>query len=179
MGEKPIPTEAAKPRVHAFAEEVARQLGVGVGHPLEPVVSRLGGTIRYHSPFATANNAPPSIEVEHSRSFVIHLPSTTSPQRDRFTIAHELGHLFLHYPMVLKEKPGARMVATRWVDPSDPKQQRAEWEANWFAAAFLMPTEAFTAAWKSMSGNLSAVASLFEVSEQAAEIRAKSLGSQL
>jgi Zn-dependent peptidase ImmA (M78 family) len=33
--------------------------------------------------------------------------------------------------------------ATRWVDETNENLKRAEWEANWFAAAFLMPSGAF------------------------------------
>ncbi len=94
-------------------------------------------------------------------------------ERDRFTIAHELGHLFLHYPQFKASNPSIPMKATRWVDASDPEQQRAEWEANWFAAAFLMPGGAFSACWR---GVVRDAASRFAVSTQAAEIRAKDLG---
>jgi predicted transcriptional regulator len=174
-GQRPISTRASKGQVHLFAEHVAGQLQFRPGDSLEPVVTRLGGKIEYHSPLDTQGRAPESIIVENMRAFTIYVPSTTSPQRDRFTIAHELGHLFLHYPMVQKLHPGSPMVATRWVDPSDPEQQRAEWEANWFAAAFLMPEAPFRQHWTSKHADASLVAAAFGVSEQAASVRAKSL----
>jgi predicted transcriptional regulator len=174
--QRPIATNAAKSLIHRFAEEVAKHVGLNPGDPLQSVVERLGGRISYHSPFVPQGSAPPSIEVESPHKFVIHIPSTTSPQRDRFTIAHELGHLFLHYPMVQKEHPGQPMIATRWVDQSDFSQQRAEWEANWFAAGFLMPEAEFRDAFRAHGDRLVPVATLFDVSEQAANVRAKSLG---
>ena len=98
----------------------------------------------------------------------------TVPERDKFTIAHELGHLILHYPLVARENPGVPMCATRWVDESNADLVRAEWEANWFAAAFLMPSDEFIARYQ--SGGLSPAALRFKVSVPAAKIRAKSLG---
>jgi len=68
------------------------------------------------------------------------------------------------------------MVATRWVDETDRVQQRAEWEANWFAASFLMPSDDFRVVFRGSSGSISRVASKFTVSEPAAKIRASSLG---
>jgi predicted transcriptional regulator len=173
--QRPIPTRASKAQVHAFAEHVATQLQFRPGDTLEPVVARLGGKIAFQSPLATGEQLPESIVIESMRAFTIYISSTTSPQRDRFTIAHELGHLFLHYQMVQKSHPGSVMVATRWIDPNDAEQQRAEWEANWFAAAFLMPVEAFRNAWTAHTGEVSFVARTFGVSDQAASVRAKSL----
>nr|WP_233285917.1 ImmA/IrrE family metallo-endopeptidase [Bradyrhizobium brasilense] len=114
--------------------------------------------------------------VESSNRFTIFVASITSAGRDRFTIAHELGHLFLHFPLVSQTHPGQGMVATRWVNENDAIQQRAEWEANWFAAAFLMPQAKFSSTYWSCGANLPAVASRFGVSLPAAEVRAKTLG---
>jgi predicted transcriptional regulator len=171
----PIPTNAPKASVHAFAEQVAERLGFGSGDPLEPLVSRLGGRIEYRTPVVTEQRLPESIVVESTRKFTIFVASITSQERDRFTIAHELGHLFLHYPIVAQHHPGAVMAATRWVDETDKVQQRAEWEANWFAAAFLMPAPKFRAAYTECGGSISRLASRFGVSTPAAEIRAKTL----
>lgn len=177
---RPIPTNVAKARVHAFGEHAARLLGLGAGDALEPIVARLGGQIVYHSPSQLKSDAeaPESIVVRGSQDFVLYLPTTTSSARDRFTIAHELGHFFLHWPMVQKEHPGSIMVATRWVDVSDRVQQRAEWEANWFAAAFLMPEAQFRSAWNESSSfdRAGSVAAVFGVSDKAAQVRAQSLG---
>lgn len=172
----PIPTQASKGKVHAFAEDAARRLGFQPGDAIEPLVRNLGGTISYLNPFTNEGHAPPSIFVNNSRSFTIFLPVTTSPRRNRFTIAHELGHLFLHFPMVQKETPGASMTATRWVDEADPQQQRAEWEANWFAAGFLMPHERFGKLAVEVSNSSAALAKVFDVSEQAVRIQGRYLG---
>jgi Zn-dependent peptidase ImmA (M78 family) len=153
----------------------AARLGFGAGDPLEPLVSRLGGRIEYRTPVVKEQRLPESIVVENTRKFTIFVASITSLERDRFTIAHELGHLFLHYPIVAQQHPGAVMAATRWVDENDKVQQRAEWEANWFAAAFLMPTLKFRVAYGECGGHIGRLASRFGVSTPAAEIRAKTL----
>ena len=171
----PIPTRASKAAIHAFAEKLAAKLGFGATDPIFSLVSRLGGKIVYKNPIKEENRLPESIVVRAIGDFTIFVPSITSSVRDRFTIAHELGHYYLHFPLVLRADPGATMRATRWVSPTDQVQQRAEWEANWFAAAFLMPSKIFKAEFKARDGDLGEVASSFGVSSKAAEIRAGTL----
>jgi hypothetical protein len=172
----PIPVNASKANVSAFAENAAHRFGFGAGDPVEPLVSRLGGRIRFRDPIGFESKVPESIVVKPDRTFTIYLPTMTSVERDRFTVAHELGHYFLHYPLVRERDPSTTMIATRWVDENDAAQQRAEWEANWFAAAFLMPSEQFREAHRKFSGNLNRLAGHFVVSTQAADIRIKTLG---
>jgi len=171
----PIPTNASKARISRFGEDLADKLGFEPGDALEPIVAKLGGRIVYHNPTSHSGLAPESIRVTGGREFIIFIPSTTSLERDRFTIAHELGHLFLHYPMVNRTRPNAWMVATRWIDEVDPVQRRAEWEANWFAEAFLMPSDAFRKEFECLRCSISETAARFGVSTSAAEVRAKNL----
>lgn len=173
---KPIPTRALKAQIHGFAESLAQNLNFGPGEPIEPLVNRLGGKIVFKNPVGFNDRLPESIVVRKSNDFTIFVPSMTSSERDRFTIAHELGHLVLHYPLCAKQHPGQPMAATRWVDENDEDQQRAEWEANWFAAAFLMGSAAFREAHKTYKGVLELVAVKFGVSPAAARVRAKTLG---
>lgn len=168
----PVPTRASKANVYAYAEEAAKKLSYVPGGSIKGVVSRLGGTIEHSDPFE--ERIPESIRVEAKGDFKISISSLTSTERDRFTIAHELGHYLLHYPKLLVEDPKAKMAATRWVNESSGDLVRAEWEANWFAAAFLMPKAEFKSKWNGT--NKPEVAEHFGVSEAAAEIRAKSLG---
>ena len=163
--------------MHSFAEEAAAKFDFEPGDPIEPLVSRLGGQIEYKNELDFRSHIPESIRIEPSRRFRVFLPSMSPLVRHRFTIAHELGHYFLHFPMIAERDPRAGMIATRWVSETDTQElKRAEWEANWFAAAFLMPSNAFRAMLGSYGGNLHAVAARFGVSRQAAEIRAKTLG---
>jgi hypothetical protein len=170
----PVPTHVSKDRIHAFAEHIADQLKIFIGDLLETHVARLGGRMAYHDSPGPGREPPPSIFVRGLRDFTIYVPTMTSATRDRFSIAHELGHLFLHFPMVQKASPGSAMRATRWVDRNDPEQQRAEWEANWFAAAFLMPAAQFREVCGTRA-SLSEIAKRCGVSEQAAQYRMQAL----
>lgn len=167
----PIPVRASKQRVHAFAERAASRLGYNAGGSIHDLVGRLGGVIEHSDPFE--EGPPESIFVRARGDFTVLISSLTSPDRDRFTIAHELGHYILHFPKVQDRYPNEPMKATRWVDESDETQRRAEWEANWFAAGFLMPEAEFRSVFQ---GNLDAVAKHFGVSRSAAGVRANSLG---
>lgn len=112
-----------------------------------------------------------AIVVEPDKSFVIRLSSETGALRDNFTIAHELGHLLLHWPKVRKAHDGCGMRATRRVDESQDSLVRCEWEANWFASAFLMPEADFREAY-----SVGVASETFGVTQAAVEVRAKTLG---
>ena len=61
-----------------------------------------------------------------------------NPGRRRFSIAHELGHY--HFPT---HTNGPRECGASALQASHDFGQRAEWEANSFAAELLMPTRLF------------------------------------
>lgn len=172
----PIPTHLYKAKVHAVAENAASRLKFKAGDAMEPLVVRLGGRIEYKTAEVSEGKLPEAIIVRAMSDFTIFLPSVISVVRDRFTIAHELGHLFLHYPLVSAGQPGAIMVATRWVNKDDEDLLRTEWEANWFAAAFLMPDAEFKRVHECNGGRIELTARYFAVSPKAAEVRAQSLG---
>lgn len=101
--------------------------------------------------------------------------------RQRFTIAHELGHLQLH--------PGKALILDHVRvnlrnDVSSLGTDREEREANAFAAELLMPRAEVTAqVHKALdrggatdSGFIADLAVLFDVSEQAMEFRLVNLG---
>lgn len=89
-------------------------------------------------------------------------PLDTSPERDRFSIAHELGHYFLHFRMTKQAMVAQRFGSTR-----------EEWEANWFAAGFLMPAAEFH---EHYHAGFPALARHCRVSIAAARARANALG---
>jgi Zn-dependent peptidase ImmA (M78 family) len=107
----------------------------------------------------------------------IAINSRHHPNRQRFTLAHECGHLFLH------AKDGDRL----WIDKtlffrdgSKKGDQLAEIQANQFAAGLLMPQELIRAC-LGEDGPVSdfdvvRLAVKFEVSERAMTVRLMSLG---
>lgn len=88
--------------------------------------------------------------------------------RDRFTLAHELGHLVLHGGNYL-----ARTVAPRQQKPTHQKFEDSEWQADNFAAELLMPISAVK-----QCRNADELASRCGVSVPAAEVRFRVLRSE-
>jgi Zn-dependent peptidase ImmA (M78 family) len=102
--------------------------------------------------------------VDGPDNFRILVSAFTGPERDRFTIAHELGHYVLHSDFGRKRIRAARFGS-----------DRVEWEANWFAAAFLMPETDFRDTCRRVGTNSTLVAARYLVSAKAAEVRMKAL----
>ncbi|WP_282295747.1 ImmA/IrrE family metallo-endopeptidase [Stenotrophomonas sp. PS02289] len=169
--ETPNPLGWNRVDVSALAASAARELGFCPGDPIEPIVEKLGGEIVYGD-LTDDESDSGSIRIEPSK-FVINIPLNTSPLRDRFTIAHELGHYVLHYLMPNRDLPDGRKI--RYLSAQRYGSDQTEYEANWFAAAFLMPSDTFKAEYIQKGGDLLKVAEHFKVSPSAASVRAKSL----
>lgn len=172
---RPEASGLSKKQVFEFAEMVAERFDVDAGDDLYDFVSRIGGEIVVADTFLDDPAQSGSLYVDAENSFRIVISSHTSPKRDRFTIAHELGHFFLHYilPQRYADSSKAKMFALR------KDSDRIEWEANWFASAFLMPEIEFKEIHSHYNGDIEDVADHFDVSVAAAEIRAKSLNLSL
>ncbi|WP_285026096.1 ImmA/IrrE family metallo-endopeptidase [Plantibacter sp. ME-Dv--P-122b] len=130
---------------------------------LERLVKILGGRIDVSSSFVSTE----ALTVRDRGDFTIHLPPMTSTRRDRFTIAHEIGHYFLHYLQPDLKGPSRFGRGDR---------NRAETQANYFAASLLMPAEIFRSAHRELGGDAWKLADRFEVSPRSAEVRAQALG---
>ncbi|MEM9717173.1 MAG: ImmA/IrrE family metallo-endopeptidase [Pseudomonadota bacterium] len=153
----------------AFAEKQRNAVGLETGFDLAELVTQNGGEISYIH--VLDDDQTDAIIVRPDDSFVIRLSSQTGALRDHFTIAHELGHFLLHWPKVQETYEGKEMRATRWVDESNKDLIRCEWEANWFASAFLMPEEDFRSAYSK-----GVASETFGVTQAAVKVRAKTLG---
>jgi Zn-dependent peptidase ImmA (M78 family) len=165
-------SQLTKLQVWALAESVANQLDFKPCGEIAEIVSKLGGKVKVQDTLLQDPEHSGSLFVEGPDDFTIVIPSHTSQARDRFTIAHELGHFVVHY-LWRRQTLGLevpKMMALR------KDSDRVEWEANWFAAAFLMPADQFRAKHAHLQGDLDDLASAFCVSRSAAEVRARSLG---
>lgn len=161
----------AASQVATIAKSIADQLGFKPGDDLVGIVKRLGGKISHVDMWSAGSSDSGSIEIR-GNTFEIRLSIATGPLRDRFTIAHEIGHFVLHYlyrKRVLHE-PIGELVAQRY------GTNQAEREANWFAAAFLMPEAEFKAEYVAAAGDHSELSQKFLVSTAASKVRAQSLG---
>ena len=158
--------------INSLAEDVlsAYNISVPIGN-IDEIVEKLGGTIQKEAFFSDG-----AVEKE-GNGFKIIVSPFQDEKRERFTIAHELGHLFLHM--------GYRTNNELWEKQENNIYHRIgnsekEYQANEFVAAFLMPaTEYLSVLNKVAEGNMvdtSKIAEYFNVSIEAAANRGKFLG---
>lgn len=86
--------------IERVAKIVADNYELEIAGDLYALVKALGGRIRQSSFDEFVNGEDGSIFIERKGDFKIRLSPFNLVTRDRFTIAHELGHYFLHYPKV-------------------------------------------------------------------------------
>lgn len=165
----PKPANASKSQVSVFAEQMAKRLSY---HPYSKdifrVIEELGGKIETKSSEDSFGEHDASLTVRKKGDFTVYLSALCGPDRNRFSAGHELGHYLMHY---VAQKRTDSMCAARNGDSKD----KAEWEANWFAGAFLMPSITFREIHANYAGNADLIALHFQVSRRAAEVRAEVL----
>jgi len=152
--------------IQRFAEAVAGEYNYNPGDDLTEFVEGIGGEVIYEDTLSP-HHGDGSLVVRKIKDFDVILPYHTGPLRDRFTIAHELGHYFVHY--LYAQKGQGQMKAARL------GSGRVEQEANAFAASLLMPKAKFKEAFQGFDGQLALVSDYFQVSMLASKIRAESL----
>ena len=109
---------------------------------------------------------------------IIGVNSLHHPNRQRFTIAHELGHFQLHRQMITNQVHVDKNFPALMRDPkSATGTERIEIEANQFAAELLMPRELIEQALAGKQfdidddGPMEEIAKKFRVSKQALQYR--------
>ncbi|OXM17352.1 ImmA/IrrE family metallo-endopeptidase [Paenibacillus herberti] len=91
-------------------------------------------------------------------------PEDTIYRRDRFTLAHEIGHILMHPKF-------------EWNQIADPElDSKIEVEANWFASRLLMPDYAFQSV---MDLTATSVMAKFDVNLSAAKKRLDKLDERI
>ncbi|NQU99186.1 MAG: ImmA/IrrE family metallo-endopeptidase [Parcubacteria group bacterium] len=111
--------------------------------------------------------------------FYIFVNKNKVKTRQYFTMAHELGHYFLHKEIIRKEKAiideeNSLDGNTMLYRLDDYERSRIETEANNFAASLIMPKELVIEAWKEIK-NVTRCAEIFSVSASAMAIRLERL----
>lgn len=152
---------------------VLRRMGKNQPRASEVVqwtTKELGGDIRIAEDLNKLEEGGGSLIIYKKRHFVIVLPPYTSFLRDNFTIAHEIGHYFLHFDHN-SQQSNKPVIFNRY------GSDKFEWQANRFAAAFLMPRVEFLEIYEKFGGNTRIVAGHFEVSEPAVKVRASYIAS--
>ena len=154
-----------------------------------------------HVPVCTSTGEPATMEMSENTIVIDSHALADSPgYRERFTIAHEVGHLHLHKQYFANTESVLAPIKAHRSESiveqmlSEMLSRSAEWQANRFGAALLMPRPAFKAAvkaelpngWSSLPEGdvqekrdfLEMIAAVFQVSPEAVAIRMKNLGLQ-
>lgn len=154
-----------------------------VNEPPVPVeqIARIAGAVVSYQPFDSDDISGLLYRSAESAP-VIGVNSANAKVRQRFTIAHELGHLHLHagHSLILE-----RQMHVNFRDAtSATTSNREEVEANQFAAELLMPRNLLEKSLASLLAGrplpdaaiVAKLAQRFEVSRQAMEYRLVGLG---
>jgi Zn-dependent peptidase ImmA (M78 family) len=168
-------TSLTRQQVEQKAAEVLRENGLE-SIPIDPVVlaNRLGMAV-HNAKFSDDNIVGMIAKRDDQVTMLIN--QADPPFRKRFTIAHELGHHFLH---LVGDGHFVDGEANLFRLPYDDQhgitaERRREIQANIFAAALLMPEEAVRREWNHVR-SVSWLARKFNVSEEAMGIRVGQLG---
>lgn len=166
-------------QIDTRAENILRQTGMlRVPVDVELVAHRLSLQIEA---VPLGENVSGLLVVEKGQG-VIGYNVTHAPVRQRFTVAHEIGHFILHR----NDNPSALFIDTRYIvyrrdAKSSTGEDRREREANRFAAALLMPATLLYVELQNHpfdfgdEETLTTLASKFQVSTQAMSIRLSNL----
>lgn len=161
-----------KPRTSGLAERVAEETLMEHGImqiPVNPVeIAEMVGIEVYYANFGNPNVS--GLIRKDGNKVIIYVKHTDNPMRQRFTVAHELGHFFMH----LDAPEGHFVDMYRTVNFSDDDNP-LEKEANQFAAALLMPRH-YVQQEQKYADSLEDLAFSFRVSVQAMSLRLRDLG---
>lgn len=167
----PIPREA----IEQTAREILRKHGL-LSIPVNPLdlATKLGMAV-HNAKFFDENLVGMIAKKDGKMTLLV--KGTDPPFRKRFTIAHELGHHFLHLAEDGEFVDGeADLFRNARGDQGDiSPEQRREIQANMFAAALLMPSEDIRSEYKRVR-SVSKLARRFNVSEEAIGGRLDQLG---
>jgi Zn-dependent peptidase ImmA (M78 family) len=139
--------------------------------PVEKIAHNLGIEVKFE---AAEDDLSGALIREPKGRVVIGVNSAHHPNRQRFTIAHEIGHFILHRGMKLHVDEDFR------VNLRDGSVNDEEVDANAFAAELLMPTEFVSRDTQKLGlidqQGLERLARRYQVSSRAMEIRLTNLG---
>jgi Zn-dependent peptidase ImmA (M78 family) len=113
------------------------------------------------------------VQSGHNPQFVISINAADSPNRQRFTLAHEIAHFIKHR----KQLEAGGIVDNAMYRSLLPEP--LEWEANRYAAQLLMPLSAMTKLWREGVQDPAEMGVRLGVSEQAASIRLQQIKGTL
>lgn len=165
-------------KIQELAEKIYGHLQLRIPVDAKAVAQGIGGTVS-----ETETDLPEEIDAKidkEGESFKITINANRPNTRNNFSIAHELGHLFLHMGYLVN--PERWKSVNKYTDSVYYRfgHGEEELEANEFAAAFLMPENKYKKAVKEFTKNgfcqILELAKYFDVSQEAALNRGRWLG---
>lgn len=143
---------------------------------IDSLVNLLGGELVLINDPLLLDGRVYKLDNDEGCKFRIEINKDTSKNRKKFTVAHELGHLFMHMGYIFNSEVWEQQKTGDCYLRSGYSEK--EYEANEFAAALLMPKAELSKYIDALEGpevNLSEVADHFNVSALAAFNRCKFL----
>lgn len=134
--------ETMKEIINKQADLLYTTMELEPGFNLRQIINRLGGIVEICENGELGEGVEARIvPIENNSNFKIsYKKQGIDESYIRFAIAHELGHLFLH--MAHKDKDGKYKIDGNY-NRTNQNVSILEWEAEEFAAAFLMPEKVF------------------------------------
>ena len=164
----------------AKAREVLEQWGIkSAPVPVDKIAKSLGALLRY-SPLDEELSG--MVFIKNGRP-LIGVNSLHHPNRQRFTIAHEIGHLVLHRDLITEAVHVDKQFRVLMRDSSSATgSEEIEIQANQFAAELLIPSSLFdptqvTQADIEDESQLNSLAKKFRVSKQMLEYRIRNFSA--
>lgn len=160
--------------INKFAIEIAKEYGYEKNN-LKELIKNLNGKIKFKKLIKEKSKL-----IKTKKSFIIKINKDLSVKEIDFTIAHELGHLFLHMGYIVDKE-----LWNKYMEKSfKSKNSIEEYEADEFAGALLMPKNLYEDALdffkEEYEGttivNITKLAKYFNVSESIVKIRGRNLG---
>jgi Zn-dependent peptidase ImmA (M78 family) len=155
----------SRPEIERSATALLKEAGLEDQFPvpLEQIANFLG--------YKTSGFTPGTGDGETSRisglinydGREIYVNIAESLARQRFTLAHEIGHAYLH-----KKTEGAIVDFRAEIDNPSSEKER---EANQFSAALLMPKEEFVRQWVKLKSDVDLLSKVFGVSKESIKFR--------
>lgn len=158
--------------INSLTDDIISMFNIEIPiNDMEELVHCLGGSIQVNYTCSDGE------VVKDGDGFIIKLSPFQDEKRKRFTIAHELGHLFLHMGYLTNDE--------LWKQQDNNVYHRMgssekEYQANEFAASLLMPEDEYYNVMEKFIENnyvdTLKIANYFNVSVDAASNRGKFLG---
>ena len=161
-------TDLLRKKIKQVVDVLIKSCEVETPVNLQNLVTSLGGEI---TNLTEESSIYGSVKRTENNRFIISVPPNQNEHKKRFTIARELGHLFLHMGFPEEDIEMYKISASE-----------QEYQANEFAACLLMPEQKFIEVVmnntniSSAEVNIKAVAQYFNVSETSAINRGRWLG---